>query len=149
MEKKSTRKKVKVIGVKEFIDRETGEVIKANVTTIEERDANFHKIWLTHIIHALDLAGNVKVKLITFILKNLDKENKLVMTQRQIAENSGFSLGTTVATLKLLKDADFITKINTGAYRIHPDKIWKGGSEERMNVLLQYTKERANSNREV
>ena len=138
----TTRKKVKVIGLKEYIDPETGEIVRMSVTSIQERDANFHKIWLGHIIQALDLVGNTKIKLITFILENIDKENKLVMTQRQIAKKSGFSLGTTVETLRLLREANFLTKINIGAYRVNSDIIWKGGSEERLNVLIQYSKER-------
>ncbi|HDR8306450.1 TPA: replication/maintenance protein RepL, partial [Bacillus cereus] len=29
-----------------------------NVINVEERDANFHKLWLGHIIQSLDLIGN-------------------------------------------------------------------------------------------
>lgn len=59
---KTTRKKVKFLGTKEFIDKETGEIHKMQVTDIEERDANFHKIWLGHMLESLDMIGNQKIR---------------------------------------------------------------------------------------
>lgn len=138
-----TQKKMKVIGTQNYINAETGELVECQVMKIEERDANFHKIWLGHVIETLDIVGNQKIRLITFILSNLDKENKLVMTQRKIAAESGISVRTVTDTLKILQEADFLIRINAGAYRVHPEKIWKGSARERMNVLLQYTNSRS------
>ena len=53
-------KKVKFSGTQKFIKQDTGEIVEMNVTEIEERDANFHKVWLGHVIQSLDLIGNKK-----------------------------------------------------------------------------------------
>lgn len=134
---KTTRKKSKIIGEQQLFT-EDGEIISCHVVQIEERDANFHKIWLGHIIQSLDLIGNQKIRLANFILANLDRENKLVMTQRKIAEKSGISIGTIISTMKALQEGNFLTKINSGAYQVNPDIIFKGGKNDRMNILLQY-----------
>ena len=42
----TTRKKVKVIGTETYINQQTGELQEMQVIDIEERDANFHKLWL-------------------------------------------------------------------------------------------------------
>lgn len=134
----TTRKKTKVVGTETYINQKTGELCEMNVVTVEERDANFHKIWLGHIIQALEMIGNQKIKVLTFILDNLDKENQLIMTQRKIAEKSGVSYPVVSATLKALQDADLVDKINSGAYKVNPEKIFKGGHNDRMRVLFDY-----------
>ena len=58
----TTRKKVKVIGTETYIKQDTGEIAEMQVVKIEERDANFHKLWLGHILQSIDLIGNQKDK---------------------------------------------------------------------------------------
>lgn len=135
---KTTRRKMKIVGKQAYIDQETGEMNEVQVIDIEERDANFHKIWLSHILNSIDLIGNQKTKLAFWILDNIDSENQLIMTQRKIAKNSGISLYTVSETLKVLMDSNFLQKINSGAYRVNPNVLWKGGKSARMNVLFKY-----------
>src|SRR5699024_12030910 len=79
----TTRKKVKFLGTKEFIDASTGEKETMQVTNIEERDANFHKIWPGHMLESLDMIGNQKIRVAMFIMENINKENELIMTDRK------------------------------------------------------------------
>ncbi len=133
-----TTKKVKVIGHAEYTNNSTGEIENFQVVRMEDRDFNFHKIWLEHIINSLDLIGNQKTKLAFWILDNLDRENKLTMTYRQIADKSGISLDTVRVTMKALIESNFLQRINQGAYRVNPDTIFKGKKMSRLNVLYQY-----------
>lgn len=135
---KTTRRKMKIVGKQAYIDQETGEMNEVQVIDIEERDANFHKIWLSHILNSIDLIGNQKTKLAFWILDNIDSENQLIMTQRKIAKNSGISLYTVSETFKVLMDSNFLQKINSGAYRVNPNVLWKGGKSARMNILFKY-----------
>ncbi|WP_061574554.1 replication/maintenance protein RepL [Heyndrickxia coagulans] len=137
---KTTRKKVKFLGTKEFIDKETGEIHKMQVTDIEERDANFHKIWLGHMLESLDMIGNQKIRVAMFILNNVNKENEFIMTYRVIAEKTGISLQTITETMKALQESNFLKKIRNGYYRLNPDIIFKGGKEDRLEVLIRYNK---------
>lgn len=137
-DKRTTSKKVKVIGREQYVNTSTGQVEDFQVVSITDRDFNFHKIWLSHIINSLDLIGNQKTKLAFWILDNLNKENQLVMTYRQIAKKSGISLETVSRTMSALIECDFLQRINQGAYRVNPDVIWKGSNSARMNVVYQY-----------
>ena len=47
----NTTKKVKVIGIRKYINQDSGEIEDFQVVNIEEIDFNFHKIWLNHIIN--------------------------------------------------------------------------------------------------
>ena len=137
--KDSTSKRVKVIGHEQWKNPHTGEVEDFQVVRTEDRDFNFHKVWLQSIINSIDLIGNQKTKLAFWIIDNLNKkENQLIMTYRQIAKKSGISLDTVRVTMKALMDSNFIRKINNGAYCVNPDVLFKGTRTGRLNVLLQY-----------
>src|SRR5699024_3583381 len=136
----TTRKKVKFLGTKEFIDASTSEKETMQVTNIEERDANFHKIWLGHMLESLDMIGNQKIRVAMFIMENINKENELIMTYRVIAEKTNTSLQTVSETMKALQESNLLRKIRNGYYRVNPDVIFKGGRNDRMNVLLRYSK---------
>ena len=71
----TTRKKVKVVGTETYINQKTGELQEMQVIDIEERDANFHKLWLGHILQSIDLIGNQKTRLAFWILDHLDSNN--------------------------------------------------------------------------
>jgi len=135
---KMTRRKTKVVGTQQYIEAKTGELCEMNVISIEERDANFHKIWLGHIIHSLDDISNQKMRLAFWLLDHMNGDNQITLTQRQIADKSGFSIDTVKRTLKALVDNDFMIRFNIGVYQINPDFIFKGGQGKRLNVLIEY-----------
>lgn len=139
MAKQQTQKKMKVVGTQQFINVRTGEVEDFQVTSIEERDFNFHKVWMKNFINTLDLVGNQKTKLCFWIIDNLNKENQLCMTYRQISEKTNISLETVRITMKLLLEADFLRRVNTGCYVVNPDVLFKGSRSGRLNVLNTYT----------
>lgn len=141
-EKKSsdnkTSKRVKVIGTQQYVNQNTGEVEDFQVVQMEDRDFNFHKVWLHNIVMALDLIGNQKTRLAFWIIDHLNRENQLVMTYRQIADKSGISLDTVRITMKSLIESNFLRRINQGAYCVNPEVLFKGTRNGRLNVLLQY-----------
>ncbi|MDR2589790.1 MAG: replication/maintenance protein RepL [Oscillospiraceae bacterium] len=138
----TTKKQKKMIGYKYLVDPETGEHVPMQMHIVEDRDFNFNKVWLQHLISGLDNISNQKLKVAFWIIDNLDKENKLVMTQRAISEGTGVSLDTVARTMKALQEGtpSFLQKINNaGAYRVNPDVIWKGSHSNRMGVCYEYS----------
>lgn len=146
-----TSKKQKFVGYKELIDLETGETYPMQMNVIEDRDFNFHKVWLQHLVNGVDGIVNQKLKLAFWIIDNLNKENQLVMNQRTIAEKSGISYQTVNRTIKSLCEVDengfsFLQKINGGAYRVNPDIVFKGSHSNRMGVCYEYNELTKNMN---
>lgn len=141
--KMTTSKKQKFVRSRVLIDRETGEEIPMQEMQIEDRDFNFHKVWLEHLLSGFDCIANKKLKLALWIINNLDKENKLVMTQRRIADETRMSYKTVTDTMRALQRCDppFLVKINSGAYRVNPDVVWKGSHNNRMGVIYNYSNE--------
>lgn len=137
MEQK-TNKKVKVIGTQYYINAETGELEPMQVTSIEDRDFNFTKVWMKNFISTLDLIGNKKSKVAFWIIDNQNKENQITMTQRQISEATGISYPVVNETMKCLIEANFLKQQNWGVYMINPDIVFKGTRNGRLNVLNTY-----------
>ena len=137
----TTAKKQKFVGVKVLVDPDTGEAYPIQMNRIENRDFNFHKVWLQHLVNSLDGISNQRLRLAFWIIDHLDKENKLVMTQRAISAESGMSLNTVIRTMKALQEGDppFLQKINSGAYRVNPNVIWKGSYSNRMGIVYEYS----------
>lgn len=134
--------KQRVSKVTELIDKETGETVPVvQVSTdMEDRDFDFHKIWFSHFIQSLDIVSNQRLKLAFWIIDHLDSNNKLSMTQRQIAEESGISLKTVAITMKALQEGElpFLQRINGGTYIVNPAVIFKGAHGHRMAVMYDY-----------
>ncbi len=136
--KQSTSKKISIIGVKEFVDCETGEIRLMNVISQQDQDFNFEKFWLSQIMFAIDEFGSKKLQLLMHLLKTRDKGNNTVIkTVREIAAETGVSKETVNATLQIL-ERNKIIKRKIGVIFISPDVIFKGGHNKRMNVLIQY-----------
>lgn len=135
---KITSKKVKVIGTQQYINANTGELEEMQVTSLQDRDFNFTKVWLNSILQTLDMLGNQKTKVAYHIIDNLNKENQYIGTQRQIAERTGISIKTVSVTVKALLNADFLRIVNSGVYCVNPDVLFKGSRSARLNVLQQY-----------
>ena len=52
-----TTKKQKFIGYKTLVDPETGESYPMQMNVLEERDFNFHKVWLQHLVNSLTVSA--------------------------------------------------------------------------------------------
>lgn len=135
---KVTRKKVKVVGTQQYLDPITSEIKDFQVIEIEERDANFHKFWMFNVVQSLDIIGNQKTRFAFWLLDQMDKENKICLTLRQMSAKTGISLETVRTTVKALIESDFLVKYNMGVYKINPNCVFSGGKEDRCRILLDY-----------
>ena len=119
-----TTKKQKFVGYKILVDPETGETYPMQMNVMEDRDFNFHKVWLQHLVNSLDSISNQKLRLAFWIIDHLDRENQLIMTQRAIADATNMSTKTVNTTLKALCEA--------------PEVIFKGSHSNRMGICYEY-----------
>lgn len=138
--KKQTSKKTKVVGKQTYINQTTGEVVDMNVVETTFSDFNFEKLWLSHLLQALDCLGSKKIKVVSWLLENKDSKNTVIATQRKIAIGCDVSLQTVVDVMKVLLASDVIRMEQQGVYILNPEVIFKGDKSKRMNVLIKYNK---------
>ena len=127
-----------IIQQQEYTNNITGEVETFDVIS-RNGDFNFEKIWLGHLIEALDMIGNQKIKVILHMMKHREKANNIFLSnQRKIAKDTGVSIQTVSRTIRALKEVNFIQEVQSGAYQLNPNMIFKGQKGNRMKILLEY-----------
>ena len=138
---KTTKKVMKVINNSTYVNKVTGEEIVTQEVLMEDRDANFQKIWLGHVLEALEMVGNKKVKVMMWLMSNRDVNNIIIGTQRFIATKCNVSLPVVNEAINLLIGINFM-KMGTvqGTYILNPDAVFQGSKNSRLNVLLRYDK---------
>ncbi len=134
----TTSKKVKVIGRQEYINVSTGELETMQVTSIEERDFNFSKVWMRDFISKLEMVGNQKMRVALYIIDHVDRSNHIITTYDEIKGSIGCSITTVYETFAILQKADFLKKVRAGLYVVNPNVVYKGAHGARMNALTQY-----------
>jgi hypothetical protein len=123
---------------KEVVDIETGEIYPVQMYDIEKADFNFHKVWIQNLIIGLDKLTTQSLKLALWLIDNSDSQNRIIFTQRKIAEVTKVSLSTVSCTIRILQESNFLRKIGHSVYQINPDIIYKGKHENRMGVCYKY-----------
>lgn len=134
---KKTKTKTTLMGTQTLLNTITGELVDVNIMnteTDEEVDCNFHKLFLKDFLNALDIVSNQKTKVSYWIVDHLTKDNLLIYSYREIAEQTGISLQTVSLTIKALKDADFL-RVSGKNLIVNPDIIFKGSHARRSAVL--------------
>lgn len=136
---KTTRmKNGKVLGVEEWQNLGTGEVTKTQTLIAEQTDANFKKIWLTHILDAIDDVGGARLKFLFWLMDNADRQNRIIGTYRAMAEDADVGVATVARLMVKLVKCDIIRKEAQSVHRLNPDIVFQGNSKTRMDVLIRY-----------
>ncbi len=126
------------LGVKSFTDHETGEVIEVPILHEESADFNFEKIWLAHVLTALEELGSKKIKILSYLFRVREKSNNMVAkTLMEISKETGISYPTVSETINLLLENDLITK-KTGVIILNPGMIFKGNHHNRVRIMFEY-----------
>ena len=132
MEKKKVRKKTQtIVGTQRYINADTGEILETTVIEKEvDRDFNFHKIWLNDLMSVLNLIGGKKLDILKYLLSEMrTQDNTISVTYRQIEKELNTSQKTIAETMKILQEANFITKVQNGLYMVNPDVIVRGNGK--------------------
>ena len=151
-------KKVKIVGVKRLIDTDTGEELTATVEIVKgDRKFGWEAIWLGTLLETLEIITNKGFKVAKFLLEQrIRSENIVVATISDIAKKTGLSEKTVRTVIQKLIEANFITRVQRGVYRINPAVIWRGNETKRQAILIKFhneqseiTKKRKNNKRKT
>lgn len=134
----STTRKTKILGTEQYISAKTGEILECQVMEIEEKDSNFLKFWIGHVLSAIDELSNSKMRVVFYIFKNMDKSNNtLLRTIDEMVNETGISNKTVIETLKVLEEHNII-KRKTGIVFVNPNVLFRGSTNKRRAILITY-----------
>ncbi|AXH73090.1 MAG: RepL [Microviridae sp.] len=131
-----------IVGEKRLTDPDTGEqylvdLVQKNVYG----DNGFYKIWLADLLGLMDEIAKGKMKIFFYLMDHMKKDNIILAgTTTEIAKNCKASMRTVYETLDYLHDKDIIRTIQRGVYQLNANLLFKGGSNARRAILVQYNK---------
>jgi len=134
-------RKVKHIGTEVYINAATGVATPFQVIDIEDRDADFSKLWIAHVLDAVEQLGNAKMRVMMHIIAKRDPtSNNLIATAQEIADAVSVSEKTVRETIKALVEAKIVTRRKgiKGVLMLNPEVVFKGSRSGRLNVLYRY-----------
>ncbi len=139
-DKKIVKKETTIVRneVKTWICQETGEVVEG-VSIYKPINRNgFMITYITEIINLLDTLGTKKMKIVKYLLQEMEKSNNTILTTtRKLADKTNTSPTTVTETLKLLEDSQIIQR-TTGAIMINPKLIHKGTNEKEKMLMTRF-----------
>ena len=115
----------------------TGEIKEVDVVIKPTSRHDFYITYLSAIIQMIDSVGNQKMKVVKYILKNMDSNNKLVETTTEIAQNCGVSRMTVSETLKILEKAHIVAR-KTGCVMLSPKIAHKGNVQKERYLMTKF-----------
>ena len=141
MEKQKSIVEIKEEKFYQEIDPDTGElvgdVISANVIVKQIPRTGFAITYLASIINMIESIGNKKMQVVKYILQNMDSNNKLSETVREIAKGVGCSIQTVQETLALLQSVGIIAR-KTGTVMLSPKLVHKGNAKRERFLMTKF-----------
>lgn len=120
-----------------FINKKTGEEIKAQ-TIVKRLDRNgFEITYLAYLFELFDILGNKKMKVFNYILKHKNADNQLIITTRELAEKAGVALSTAHETIKILQEKGLI-RCRTGSLMVIPKIAHRGSKNREENLMIKF-----------
>lgn len=138
MAKERKENEVLYKGISKWQNLETGEIIEADEAIKKTGRNGFMITYLTAIIQLIDTLGNKKMEVVKYILQRMEKStNTLIITTPELAKKSKVSRQTVSDTLKILEQAQIITR-KTGAIMMHPQLIHRGNEGKERYLLARF-----------
>jgi len=131
----------RLIGPDVWINQRTGEIIDTQTLFQEVKgdvDVGFEKLWVGHILEAVQEVGNAKMQVLFWLIRNKDKNNMVRATLDDIATKTGASRSTVARLMASLRKANVVRLEYGGRWMLNPAVVFKGGHDRRMNVLIRY-----------
>lgn len=123
------------------INPDTNEIIgepeEVNVLVKKMRRAGFAITYLSELVKLIDTLGNKKMKVVRYILENMDSTNKLTETTEEIANHCKVSRPVVSRTLTMLEEVGFIAR-KTGVIMLSPKIVHKGNAKREHYLMTKF-----------
>lgn len=130
---------MKYKGTKTLVNPDTG-VVEEYDSFIKYvgRNEPFMITYMNEIINLFDVIGNKKLGIMKYIIKEMNKSNNVLMiTTKELASKTNTSRQTVSDTLKILEEAQIISR-KIGAIMVNPRLINNKKAWKETQMIIQY-----------
>lgn len=128
----------KYLGRQQLINSTTGETLDCDVLLREHKEMKkgWNRVYLGAFMDLLiDISSSKAVKIVEFILDNLNSDHQFVYSIQQTADKVGISYKTTQVTFSELKKANFLRQQGR-VYIVNPEFVGSFGSDKKNKSIL-------------
>ena len=124
------------VGTKKVYDEEGNEIL---LDMIHKKNDNldrkgWRRVILGDLLTVIDSIGNKKIKVLEYLIDNMNGSNEIDLTQREVAGGLKISIQTVSTTFKELEKANLIKKIKR-KYVLNTQIVSAYGSKEKNSYL--------------
>lgn len=126
---------------KEYVDKETGEVVSTEITksfTKKIDVESFYMVFIDYISPLYKLKSDTAKSILNYMCSLAEfNEGKVYLTtnkRKQMCEDLGIKTTSLTNNLKLLKKSNLISGLD-GDFIINPQIFWKGSTDTRRQLL--------------
>lgn len=121
----------------ELIHTETGQRWPIDAL-MDNQTGKWQKVFSLQLCRMLNLVGDEKTRVVTFLIKRKDYMNFVTVTVREIAEEVKVSTKTVARVMKTLQNHNFIHKVRNGKYQFSPHVMRHGSRNIGAAVITMY-----------
>jgi hypothetical protein len=121
-----------------LINLQTGEEIPLDTLMSSDKAERWDKVYTKNLARMLDMIGDEKMRVISYLLRKKDGLNQISATMREIAESTKVSTNTVNKVMKAMQAGDYIHKIRGGKWRLSPRLICGGKTSIAMATINYY-----------
>jgi hypothetical protein len=127
----------------QLLNKKTGEVKDLMVMENKSKRERWEKVYARSLCDLLETAGDERTKVIAYMIRNKDYENRVSETVRSISEATGVSTKTVNRTLTAMREKNFLIKIRNGLWRFSPHVMVTGNKGYGAAVIRRWDTEAA------
>jgi len=117
---------------------DTGEEIPFDQLVSSDKPDRWDKVYTKNLARMLDMMGDEKMRVISYLLRKKDSFNGISATMREIAEATEVSTNTVNKVMKAMQNGDYIQKVRGGKWRLSPRLICGGKNSIAMATINYY-----------
>lgn len=137
----------KYLGQTTFVNSKTGESLDCDVLIREHQEMKkgWNRVYLGAFMDLLvDISSSKAVKVVEFILDNLNSDHQFYYSIRDTADKIGISYRTAQQAFSQLKEANFI-RLEGKLYIVNPEFVGSFGSDRKnKGILIRFSKSEPN-----
>lgn len=121
-----------------LLDMQTGETHSLDLLESSNKAERWDKVYTKQLARMLDVLGDEKMKVISFLLRKKDQYNGVSATMKEISEATGVSMKTVSRVMKKMQEHDYLHKVRNGKWRLSPRIICNGKHSIGMATINYY-----------
>ena len=110
----------------QLVNKKTGETKELILFEDSDKHERWEKVYAKSLANLLEITGDEKTRVIAYMIKVKDYENRVMETIRSIAEATNCSKTTVNIVVQLLQENKYLHKIRNGLWRFSPHVMVNG-----------------------